>query len=105
MFCFVLFPLNTCGNQTTEHNQAGANYFQRLIWILLKNLFTDLDILSLSAVFPRGITLIVLNVLIDCYQPQLAYPTVEHPPARSLQPRSLQTTFDTFHQSQRLLHT
>ena len=88
-----------------QNNQAGANYFQCLIWILLKNLFTDLDILSMSAVFPHGITLIVLNVLIDCYQPQLAYPTVEHPPARNLQPRSLQTTFDTFHQSQRLLHT
>ena len=88
-----------------QNNQTGANYFQCLIWILLKNLFTDLDILSMSAVFPRGITLIVLNVLIDCYQPQLAYPTVEHPPARNLQLRSLQTTFDTFHQSQCLLHT
>ena len=88
-----------------QNNQAAANYFQHLIWILFKNLFTDLDILSMSAVFPHSITLIVLNALIDCYQPQLAYPTVEHPPARNLQPRSLQTTFDTFHQSQRLLHT
>ena len=34
-----------------QNNQAGANYFQCLIWILLKNLFTDLDILSMSAVF------------------------------------------------------
>ena len=104
LVCFF-FSLNTRGTQTTKHNQAAANYYQHLIWILLKNLFTDLDILSMSAVFPHSVTLIVLNALIDCYQPQLAYPTVAHPTARNLQPRSLQTTFDTFHQSQRLLHT
>ena len=39
----------------------------------------------------------------DCYQ--LVYPTVEHHPARNMQYKNLQTTFDIFAQSQHLLHT
>ena len=39
------------------------------------------------------------------YQLQLVYPTVEHHPVRNLQHKNLQTTFDTFDQSQHLLHT
>ena len=40
------FHLTCVGpNQSDEHNQAGANDFQRLIWITL-----DLDILNMSAI-------------------------------------------------------
>ena len=41
----------------------------------------------------------------DRYQLQLVYPTVEHRPARNLQHETSQTTFDTFDQSQHILHT
>ena len=40
----------------------------------------------------------------DRYQLQLVYLTMEHHPARNLQHETLQTTFDTFDQSQHLLH-
>ena len=42
---------------------------------------------------------------IDSYQLQLVCPTMEHHPVRHLQHETLQTTFDTFGQSQHLLHT
>ena len=56
---------------------------------------------------PRGVTLILLNLLFwfDRYQLQLVYPTVQHRPARNLQHKASQTTFDMFDQSQHLLHT
>ena len=41
----------------------------------------------------------------DYYQLQLVYLTVEHCSVRSLQHETLPTIFDTFRQSQRLLHT
>ena len=39
------------------------------------------------------------------YQLQLVYLTMEHRPLRNLQHETSQTTFDTFDQSQHLLHT
>ena len=41
----------------------------------------------------------------DHYQLHLAYLTVERRPTRNLQHETSQTTFDTFDQSQHLLHT
>ena len=41
----------------------------------------------------------------DHYQFQLVYPIPEHRPARDLQHQTLQTTFDSFDQSQHLLPT
>ena len=41
----------------------------------------------------------------DHYQFQHVYPTMEHRPVKNLQHETSQTTFDTFDQSQHLLHT
>ena len=46
-----------------------------------------------------------LTSLFNHYQLQLVFPTVEHHPARNLQHKTLQTTFDMVSQSQHLLHT
>ena len=54
--------------------------------------FSNVDCYQLMSQFAR-------------YQLQLVYPPVEHCPARNLQHKTLQTTLDTFDQSQQLLHT
>ena len=41
----------------------------------------------------------------NCYQFPPVYLTVEHCPARNLQHKTSQTTFNMFNQSQHLLHT
>ena len=83
-------------HQCDEHNQAGANDFQCLIWIFrlcrLSPAWHNVDCSQLMSRFDR-------------YQLQLVYATVEHRPARNLQHKTSQTTFNTFDQSQHLLHT
>ena len=56
---------------------------------------------------PCGITFDCSQLMsqFDRYQLQLVYLTVEHRPARNLQHKTSQTTFDIFNQSQHLLHT
>ena len=83
-------------HQSDEHNQAGTNGFQLLIWIFwvcqLSPTCYNTDCSQLMSLFDR-------------YQLQLVYPTVEHHPVRNLQHETSQTTFDMFDQSQHLLHT
>ena len=82
-------------HQREEHNQAGANDFHRLIWIFsvcqLSPTWCNADCSQLMSPFDR-------------YQLQLVYTTMEHCPARNLQHKTSQTTFDPFDQSQNL-HT
>ena len=81
-------------HQSDSHNQAGANDFQRSIWIFwvcqLSPAWYNVDCSQLLFWFDR-------------YQLQLVYPTVEHRPERNLQHETSLTTFDTFNQSQHLL--
>ena len=83
-------------NQRDENNQAGANDFQRLIWIFsvcrLSPMWYNVDCSQLMSQFDR-------------YQLQLVYPTMEHRPTRNLQHKTSQTTSDMFSQSQQLRHT
>ena len=82
-------------HQSDSHNQAGTNDFQRLIrifWVRrLSPSWYNVDCSQLMSRF-------------DCYQLQLVYPTVEHRPAKNLQHKTSQTTFDMFDQSQHLFH-
>ena len=41
----------------------------------------------------------------DCYQVQLVYKTMEYRPAKNLEDKTLQNTFDMFDQSQHILQT
>ena len=79
-----------------EHYQAGANDFQHLIWIFwvcqLSPAWYNVDCSQLMSQFDR-------------YQLQLVYLTMEPRPARNLQHKTLQISFDMFDQSQNLLHT
>ena len=92
------FSFNLCGTQTSkdEHNQAGANDFQHLIWTFwvcqLSPAWYKVDCSQLTSRF-------------DCSQLQLVYPTTEPHPVRNLQHENSQTIFDMFDQSQHLLHT
>ena len=83
-------------HQRDEHNQTGTNDFQRLIWIFwvcwLSLMWYNVDCSQLMSQFDR-------------YQLQLIYPTMQHCPLRNLQHETSQSTFDTFNQSQHLLHT
>ena len=69
--------------------------------------FINLDIWSMSAlshVVERWCSQLMSQF--DCYRLRLVYSTVEHRrPAKNLQHNTWQTTFDTFDQSQHLLHT
>ena len=82
-------------HQSDWHNQAGANDFQRLIWIFwvcrLSPAWYKADCSQLKSRFDR-------------YQLQLVNLTTEHCPARNLQHETLETTFDMFDQSQHRLH-
>ena len=83
-------------HQSDSHNQAGANDFQRLIWIFwvcqLSPAWSNVDCSQLLFQY-------------DPYQFQLVYLTMEHRAVRNLQHETSQTTFDMFNQSQHLLHT
>ena len=83
-------------HQSDLHNQAGANDFQRLIWVFW--------VCQLSPTW-YNFACSQLMSRFDCYQLQLVYPAMEHCPARNLQHDTSQTTFDTFDESQNLLHT
>ena len=75
-------------------------------FFIFTNNFIDLDIVSMSAISCMvNIDCSQVMSQFDCYQLQLVYPTMEHHPARNLQHKPLQTIFDTFDQSQHLLHT
>ena len=82
-------------HQSDSHYQAGANDFHHLIWIFW-----------VCRLFPEWYNVDCSQLMswFDHYQLQLVYPTVEHCPARNLQHKTLQTTFDTFSQSLHLLH-
>ena len=71
-------------HQSDEHNQAGANDFQRLIWIFgvcwLSPTWYNVDRSQLMSQFHR------------C-QLQLVYPTVEHHPVRNHQHKASQNHF------------
>ena len=77
-------------------NQVNANNFQRLIWIFwvchLSSVWYNVDCSQLMSLFDQS-------------QLQQVYLTVEHHPARHLQHKTLQTTFDMVKQSQQFLHT
>ena len=77
-------------HQSDEHNQAGANDFQCLIWIFwvcrLSPAWYNVDCSQFMSRFDR-------------YQLQLVYPTVEHRLERNLQHETSQTTFDVFSHS------
>ena len=82
-------------HKINEHNQAGANDFQCLIWVFwvcrLSPACYNVDCSQLMS-------------WLDHYQLQLVYQTVEHRPVRNLQHEISLTTSDTLNQSQPLLH-
>ena len=82
-------------HQSDWHTHAGANDFQCLIWIFW--------ICQLSPTWYNGDCSKLMSWF-DHYQFHLDYRTMEHHPARNLQHKTLQTTFDTFYQSQHFLH-
>ena len=91
------FHLNYVGpkHQSDEHNQAGAQDFQCLIWIFW--------IFGYVGYILCGITLISVFQFDHC-QLQLVYPTVEHHSTRNLQHETSQTTSAMFNQSRHHLH-
>ena len=82
-------------HKSDEHNQAGTNDFQCLIWIFL--------VCWLSPAW-YNVDCSQLTSWLDHYQLQLVYPTMEHHPVRNLQHEISLTTSDIFNQSQPLLH-
>ena len=74
-------------------------------FIIFTNNFIYLDILCMSALSHMAEHWLFSMSQFDCYQLQRVYPTVGHRPARNLQHKTLPTTFNTFNQSQHLLHT
>ena len=82
-------------HQNDKHNQAVTYYFQHLMWIFwvcwLSPTWYNVDCSQLMSWFGHS--------------GQLIYTFMEHRPMRNLQHETLQTTFDTFNQSQHLLHT
>ena len=71
-------------HQSDEHNQAGANAFQHLLWIFW--------VCQLSLVWYNVNCSQSLSSF-DHYQLQLVYLTTEHCPVRNFQHETLQTTF------------
>ena len=79
---FFHLPYMEPKRQSDSHNQAGANDFQRLIWIFwvcrLSPVWYNVDCSQLMSRFGR-------------YQLQLVYPTMKHRPERNLQHKTWQT--------------
>ena len=96
-FCFFIFFTYVESKQQNDlHNQAGVDDFQCLIWIFLICWLSPMLYNIDCSQFMSGF---------NCYQFPPVYLTVEHCPARNLQHKTLETTFDIFSQSQYPLHT